>query len=102
MRRERRIEARAGLGPTRPASGRFGKLLRQLRLERGISQAELGSRTGLGHSIVSRFESGERQPRRRTVEAIAEALGLEPTQRMALFRAAGYHYAEEGEDHGLD
>jgi transcriptional regulator with XRE-family HTH domain len=102
MSRRRIVEGWLGQGPTRPASGRFGKLLRQLRLERGISQAELGRGIGLGHSIVSRYETGERTPRRRTIAAIADALGLDSPERMALFRAAGYHYAEEGEDHGLD
>ena len=96
------IEARPGLGPVRPADGKFGKLLRRLRLERSISQAELGRRTGLGHSIVSRYETGERVPRRRTVAALADALELDSRERIALFRAAGYHYAQEDEDHAMD
>ena len=102
MMRKRAIEARPSRPATRPANGRFGKLLRQLRLERCLSQAELGRRTGLGHSIISRYETGERLPRRRTLAAIADALGLEPPDRVTLFAAAGYVYGMEEDEYAMD
>ncbi|MER7004139.1 helix-turn-helix transcriptional regulator [Dactylosporangium sp. NPDC000555] len=53
----------------------FGRRLRQLRMERGKSQAEL---VGLGMSAayLSRLESGSREPTARAVEYLAEALGV--------------------------
>ncbi|XIE81676.1 helix-turn-helix domain-containing protein [Streptomyces sp. SBR177] len=53
----------------------FGRRLRELRLERGLSQAALA-----GHEIstgyLSRLESGARPPTDRVVAYLAERLGV--------------------------
>lgn len=41
---------------------RFGKMLRQARLSRGLSQSELARMCGLKPSAISHFETGRREP----------------------------------------
>ena len=49
--------------------------LRRLRLKAGWTQAELARRAGLHRIEVVRLESGQRNPRLATLEALASALG---------------------------
>lgn len=50
--------------------------LRKKRLERGLSQAELGRLVGVSQATVSEFESGMTEPRMQTVRRYARALGV--------------------------
>lgn len=54
-----------------------GRRIRARRVFRGLSQGQVGLRTGLNPSYVSRLESGKVNPTMRTLTAIAEALGLQ-------------------------
>ncbi|GGY00435.1 helix-turn-helix domain-containing protein [Streptomyces minutiscleroticus] len=54
----------------------FGRRLRKLRLERGLSQAHLVGE-GLSTGYLSRLESGERRPTERAVAYLAERLGVD-------------------------
>lgn len=68
----------------------FGELLRQLRVERGVSQAALAGRAGMDRSYVNRIEAGERgAPALAATEALADALDLSDTEADRLFAAAG-------------
>lgn len=40
----------------------FGNILKELRLERGISQIELAKQIGVGKSIISLWEKDECEP----------------------------------------
>lgn len=53
------------------------KSLRKLRVERGWSQAELGRRSRIHPSDISRFESGRAVPYPVQAEKLAAALGVE-------------------------
>jgi transcriptional regulator with XRE-family HTH domain len=61
----------------------FGLAVRRLREERGISQEELGSRTGLHRNHVGQIERGEMSPTLRTAEAIAAALATKTSELVA-------------------
>jgi transcriptional regulator with XRE-family HTH domain len=63
---------------------RFGKTLRELRTERGLSQDELAARAGLDRNYIGMIERGERNPAIVNVVKIAEALNVPPSE---LFRA---------------
>jgi class 3 adenylate cyclase/transcriptional regulator with XRE-family HTH domain len=66
----------------------FGDMLRRLRRAAGLTQEELGERAGLSARGLSDLERGvNRTPRRETVRALADALGLSPDERAALERA---------------
>jgi transcriptional regulator with XRE-family HTH domain len=69
-----------------------GDLLREVRRESGLTQAELARRTGLPRSVLSAYEHGRRQPAVAALARIAAAAGLEvrvgpPTDQMELARA---------------
>ena len=53
---------------------RFGAVLRQLRLKKGLSQEELALEAGLDRTFVSMLERGIRQPSLSSLFAIAAAL----------------------------
>ncbi|MEL1264926.1 helix-turn-helix transcriptional regulator [Pseudoxanthomonas putridarboris] len=73
----------------------MGRRLREARQARGLTQAELGAVLGLEDENsaaprISRYERGDRMPDERTMEALAEALGLP----VAYFYAASDTLAE--------
>ena len=49
--------------------------IRELRLQAGLTQAQLAKRSGLPQSHVSRLEGGKHSPSRVTLEKLAAALG---------------------------
>lgn len=55
----------------------FGEYLKQIRLEKSISQRELAEKSGISNAEISRLESGERQkPSPDALKAIAPILGV--------------------------
>jgi ribosome-binding protein aMBF1 (putative translation factor) len=55
----------------------LGVKVRQLREERGLSQAELARRMGSTQSVIARLELGGVEPRFETIERVCRALDLE-------------------------
>jgi transcriptional regulator with XRE-family HTH domain len=55
---------------------RFGRCVRQLRVEAGLSQVEFGERCGFYQTYLSRIETGQANPTLNAMEVIANALGL--------------------------
>ena len=55
---------------------KFLQLLRQLRLDSGITQKELAKRLGLPQSFVSKYESGERRLDILELKAICSVLKI--------------------------
>ncbi|GAA0300051.1 XRE family transcriptional regulator [Streptomyces polychromogenes] len=61
-----------------PDTGAFGTLLHALRTTAGLSQEELAHASGVSVRALSYMERGHsRGPQRRTVQALAKALGLD-------------------------
>src|SRR3954451_17497531 len=56
----------------------FADNLRQLRVERFLSQRELARQAGLHAITLVRLEAGRTAPSTRSVRALATALGVEP------------------------
>ena len=56
----------------------FGDLLRELREERGLSQAQLALESEVDQTFVSLLERGRRQPTLITLFALCDALRVEP------------------------
>lgn len=57
----------------------FGRRLRVLRTERGLTQESLGAAAGLERTYVSDAEAGTRNATLRTVAKLAKALGVKPS-----------------------
>lgn len=56
-----------------------GNKLSTLLKERGMSQKELAEAACLTSASVSRYVNGEREPRALTVAALADVLGVKPS-----------------------
>jgi transcriptional regulator with XRE-family HTH domain len=54
----------------------LGTVLRDLRVDCGLTQAELGRATELDATWISHLESGRKNPSWATVKGLAEALGV--------------------------
>jgi len=66
----------------------FGALLKQLREERGLSQAQLALDSELDQTFVSLLERGRRQPTLRTLFALCDALRVQPDAVVAKLMTA--------------
>ncbi|HTW84659.1 MAG TPA: helix-turn-helix domain-containing protein [Candidatus Sulfotelmatobacter sp.] len=72
-----------------PGRAPFGRLLRQLRLARGLSQEALAERATLSVDAISTLERGSRKvPQRQTLALLIEALELDVENRARLEAAA--------------
>jgi transcriptional regulator with XRE-family HTH domain len=58
----------------------FGKIVRNLRKEKKLSQEQLALNCGLDRTFISLLERGQRQPSLRSILSIASSLGLPPDQ----------------------
>ncbi|HEV2127364.1 MAG TPA: helix-turn-helix transcriptional regulator [Thermomicrobiales bacterium] len=74
----------------REAGSAFGRVLKEFREQRRVSQSKLAKRAGFDHSYVSRLESGARTPTREAVEQLAGALELDGVQQDELLVSAGF------------
>jgi transcriptional regulator with XRE-family HTH domain len=62
---------------------RFGRLLRALRMDRGLTQLQLAGRARISQTLVSRIErGGGGSVRSRTLQGIGEVLGARVTVRL--------------------
>lgn len=52
----------------------FGKRIKRLRLERGMTQKLLAERTGVSLSYIGRLEIGRHDPQLSTLRKLAKAL----------------------------
>ncbi|MFG3013610.1 helix-turn-helix domain-containing protein [Streptomyces cinerochromogenes] len=73
----------------RPPTGDFGQQLRSLRVRYGLSQEALSHAAGVSVRALADMERGRtRGPQRRTVQALAEALGLDGDEAASLEKLA--------------
>jgi transcriptional regulator with XRE-family HTH domain len=59
--------------------GDLGRKLRRARELAGLTQEEVAERSGVHATEVSRIEAGKRDPRISTMERLAEALEVSPS-----------------------
>jgi HTH-type transcriptional regulator / antitoxin HipB len=55
----------------------LGLKLRQLRLDKGLSQSELARRAATSQAAIARLEAGATNPRMETLQRVGAALGFE-------------------------
>jgi transcriptional regulator with XRE-family HTH domain len=70
------LTTKPNLSPNAHMVARVGSRIRQLRENRGVTQAELQKKSLVSRSYLSRIESGQMTPSLGTLEKIALALGL--------------------------
>lgn len=54
----------------------FGEALKQIRLQRNLSQEELAHKLGTSKQVISRYETGQRSPKIHVAAAFAAALDV--------------------------
>ena len=57
----------------------MGKVLKQARVRRKLTQVELAEKMGVHKITISRLERGDRQPSMRMLQRLAKALGVPVT-----------------------
>ena len=62
----------------------FGKVLRQLRIEAGLTQEQLGFEANLRRTYISILELGQQQPSLTTILKLAKPLGKSGQEFMRL------------------
>ena len=63
----------------------FGPHLRELRLARGLTQAELAERSDTNTMFISKLERGVTTPTIGTLVRLAKALGCRVTEQVEVF-----------------
>ncbi|MER5781678.1 helix-turn-helix transcriptional regulator [Streptomyces mobaraensis] len=63
------------LDPSRGIIARYATRLQELRVERGLTRAEVAERVFLSYSAIAKFESGDRLPTEEVAQELDEALG---------------------------
>lgn len=61
----------------------FGRTVRHLRQDRGMTQAELATRVGLGRTSITNLEKGQQSPPLSMLPEIASALGVDALRLIA-------------------
>lgn len=61
----------------------FGKVLREVRLEAGLTQEQLGLEAGVRRTFVSLLELGEQQPTLTTILKLSEALNISASEMVS-------------------
>ena len=54
----------------------FAERLKQIRVENNLNQAEFAELTGVGKSMIPKWESGLTEPRASSIDKIAHAVGV--------------------------
>lgn len=75
----------------------FKDVLRYLRESENLKQEELAEKVGVSYAAISNYETGKREPKRKTLEAIADyfnvdmnyLLGKTSIQRVVTFDSNG-------------
>jgi transcriptional regulator with XRE-family HTH domain len=73
-----------------PADAVFGKTLKSLRRERGLSQIDLAGRLGSTQRHISFLETGRARPSRQMIQRIERELALSVGRSQILYEAAGF------------
>jgi predicted ATPase/DNA-binding XRE family transcriptional regulator len=79
---------------THTIASAFAELLRQCRIDAGLSQEALAETAGISVNAVSAYERGLRlAPRRKTIASLMDALKLSDERRVEFETVAGARYA---------
>ena len=62
------------------ADAQFAANVRRLRDERGLTQEQLGERSGLDFSYIAKIENELRSPGVKIIAKLAKGLGVDPGQ----------------------
>lgn len=58
----------------------IGNKIKEIRKSKKLSQAELGNLIGVAAASIMRYEKGQREPNKETIEKLAMALNISPSE----------------------
>jgi len=58
----------------------FGRMLQELRTERGLSQEKLGFESNYHRTYISQLERGQKNPSLKAIFRLARVLGITPSE----------------------
>ena len=61
----------------------FAQNLKRIRIDKGLSQDELGAQCGLTRNYIGNIERQENSPSLQSMEAVADALGVRLLELLA-------------------
>ena len=67
----------------------FGRILQELRTERGLSQEKLGFESDYHRTYISQLERGQKNPSLKAIFRLAEALGIRPSEMIRRIESRG-------------
>ncbi len=67
----------------------FGRILQELRTERGLSQEELGFESNYHRTYISQLERGQKNPSLKAIFRLAEALSITPSEMIRRIESRG-------------
>ena len=70
----------------------FGNFLSELRLQRGLTQYQLGALVGVSDKAVSKWENGTAKPQSRLLFRLSEVLGISVDELLS----CKYHTPNQG------
>jgi transcriptional regulator with XRE-family HTH domain len=73
--------------PLKDAKKSFGRAVRTLRVQAGLSQEEVALKGGIHPTHVSLLEKGRGNPTQKTVEGLARGIGVSPSRITSLAEA---------------
>lgn len=74
----------------------MGKRIRELRMDAGLTQEQLGDMVGLQKSAIAKYENGKTENMKRSViQKMAEVLGVSPSYLMGFEDDAPYYIQPE-------
>src|SRR5581483_1297697 len=76
----------------------FGRRIKQLRQEHGLTQDMLAERVGCASETIRKIEAGQRRPSYQIAMRLAEQLGIPPERRACFIRSSRDGSGEEPVD----
>jgi len=78
----------------------FGQVLQEIRLQRGLSQEQLGFESGYHRTYISLLERGQKSPSLNTIFQLAVALKLTPSEMLQRVETRINQLPKHGYDNG--
>ncbi len=67
----------------------FGRMLQELRTERGLSQEKLGFESNYHRTYISQLERGQKNPSLKAIFRLARVLGVKPSEMIRRIESRG-------------